>query len=263
MRVIIVGSPAEVGSIAAAKIAQVVRRRPDAVLGLATGSSPLAIYAELAKKVRAGELDCSTVRAFALDEYVGLAADHPQSYHSVIHREVVRPLGLTPALVHVPDGTATDLTGACADYERQIAEAGPVDLQILGIGGNGHIGFNEPTSSFGSRTRVKTLTPKTRADNARFFDAPEDVPTHCLTQGLATIAGAKELVLVAQGEQKADAVAKMVEGPLSSICRGAALQLHPAATVVVDEAAASKLTLTDYYRYVYANLPASEGFDLP
>lgn len=262
MQVIIVGTDEEVGRIAAAKVAHLVNRRPDAVLGLATGTSPLASYAELARRVGAGELDCAAVSAFALDEYVGLPAEHPESYHSVIHREVVLPLGLNPSLVHVPDGNAGDVVGACEDFERQIREVGPVDLQILGIGANGHIGFNEPTSSFGSRTRIKTLTPTTRADNARFFDSPDDVPTHCLTQGLATIADARQLVLVAHGRPKAEAVAAMVEGPLSSLCPGSSLQLHPAATVIIDEAAAAKLTLTDYYRYTYDHLPQWQRFDL-
>ena len=260
MQVVIVDTPAEVGRVAAAKITQLIRRRADAVLGLATGSSPLAIYAELARQVREEGLDCTAVRAFALDEYVGLPADHPESYRSVIRREVVEPLGLTPALVHVPDGTATDVVAACAAYEQRIREVGPVDLQILGIGSNGHIGFNEPTSSFASRTRIKTLAPKTRADNARFFASADEVPTHCLTQGLGTILDAHALVLVAQGEKKADAVAKMVEGPVTSMCPATALQLHGDATVLVDQAAASRLTLTDYYNYTYANLPAWQRF---
>jgi glucosamine-6-phosphate deaminase len=261
VQVVIAPTAQEVGRIAAAKIAKVVRERPDAVLGVATGSSPLAIYRELAGMTAGGSLDFSAVRAFALDEYVGLPVDHPESYHSVIRREVVEPLGMKPSLVHVPDGMAADILRACEDYERAIREAGGVDIQILGIGSNGHIGFNEPTSSFASRTRIKTLAPKTRADNARFFDTPEQVPTHCLTQGLATILDAGSLVLVAQGEAKADAVARMVEGPLTSMCPGSALQLHPDATVVVDEAAASRLELADYYRHTFDNLPAWQRYD--
>jgi glucosamine-6-phosphate deaminase len=211
--------------------------------------------------VREEGLDCSAVRAFALDEYVGLPPDHPQSYRAVIRRDVVDPLGLKPAAVHVPDGTAADLAAACVAYEQQIAQAGPVDLQILGVSANGHIGFNEPTSSFGSRTRIKTLAPTTRADNARFFDSPEEVPMHCLTQGLATILDARRLLLVAQGEAKAAAVAEMVEGPVTSLCPGTALQFHPDATVIVDEDAASRLTLTDYYRHTYHHLPPWQRFD--
>jgi glucosamine-6-phosphate deaminase len=244
-----------VGRLAAAKVAAVVRRRPDAVLGLATGSSPAGIYAELARLVAAGELDLSGVRCFALDEYAGIAPDQPQSYASVLRRTVAGPLRLRPEQVRVPDGCAADLERAADEYEQAIAAAGGIDVQILGIGVNGHIGFNEPTSSFASRTRIKTLAPRTRADNARFFASPDDVPTHCLTQGLGTILDARQLVLVAQGEAKADAVAAAVEGPLASTCPASALQLHPRASVLVDEAAAARLRLADYYRHTYALKP--------
>lgn len=263
MQVIIVSPAAEVGRLAAAKIGQLIRTKPASVLGLATGSSPLTIYTELARQVDWEGLDCSAVQAFALDEYVGLPAGHPESYRSVLQRDVATPLGLTAAQVHVPDGSAADLPAACAEYEYEIAEFGPIDLQILGVGANGHIGFNEPTSSFASRTRIKTLTPRTRIDNARFFRSEEEVPTHCLTQGLATILGARQLVLVAQGEKKAGAVHAMVEGPVSSMCPGTALQLHPQATVILDEDAASRLQLTDYYRYTYDHLPQWQQFDPP
>jgi glucosamine-6-phosphate deaminase len=255
MEIVILPTPAEVGRLAARKIAQVISRRPTAVIGLATGSSPLAIYAELAAQVEAGTLDARQVRGIALDEYVGIPADHPESYLSVLTRQVTRPLGLDPANVFVPDGRADDIPAACAAYEATIRDLGGVDLQILGIGANGHIGFNEPTSSFASRTRIKTLAPQTRDDNARFFDSPDDVPTHCLTQGLGTIMDARELVLVAQGEAKAEAIAGMVEGPVSSMCPGSILQFHEHAYVVIDEAAASRLTLGDYYQHTYANKP--------
>jgi glucosamine-6-phosphate deaminase len=260
MEVIVLPSPAEVGQLAARKIAKLVRGKPNAVLGLATGSSPLAIYHELASSVRDGSLDASHVSAFALDEYVGIAEQHPQSYASVIRREVTEPLGLDPSRVFVPDGRAADLETACQAYESAIREAGGVDLQILGIGANGHVGFNEPTSSFGSRTRLKTLAPRTRADNARFFDSPDDVPAHCLTQGLGTIMNARELLLVAQGSRKAAAVAAAIEGPVSSMCPGSILQFHPHATVIIDEAAAEGLALTDYYRYTYAHKPSWQRF---
>lgn len=255
MEVVILETPAEVGELAARKVASVLREADPGVLGLATGSSPLAIYAALARMVETGELDLSRVRGFALDEYLGIPAEHPQSYLSVIRREVVGPLRMDPDLVQVPDGRASDLEAACGQYEDDIAAAGGVDVQILGIGANGHIGFNEPTSSFASRTRIKTLAPRTRQDNARFFDRPEEVPTHCLTQGLGTILDARHLVLAAQGEGKAEAIRAAVEGPVSSMCPASALQLHPDATVIVDEAAASRLALTDYYRHTYANKP--------
>jgi len=255
VEVIILPGAEEVGRFGADRVAAVAGRTPDAVLGLATGSSPTGIYAELARRVAAGTLDLSRVRGFALDEYVGIPRDHPQSYAAVIDREVVRPLGLDPARVRVPDGRAPDLAAEAAAYDRAIAVAGGVDLQILGIGANGHIGFNEPTSSLASRTRIKTLAPRTRTDNARFFDSPDEVPTHCITQGLGTILEARELLLVAQGEAKAEAVAAAVEGPLSSMCPASVLQLHPRAGVVVDEAAASRLRLADYYRFTHRQKP--------
>lgn len=256
MEVVILPTAEEVGAHAAAIFASVVQQRPDAVLGLATGSSPQATYAALAARVRAGTLDASRASGFALDEYVGIPATHPQSYASVILHEVVEPLGMDPANVHVPDGRAADLEGACRDYEDAILAVGGIDVQLLGIGANGHIGFNEPTSSFASRTRIKTLAPQTRADNARFFDSPDDVPTHCLTQGLGTISRARRIVLVAQGEGKADAIRAAVEGPVSSMCPGSILQFHEHATIVVDEAAASRLSLADYYKHTFAMKPS-------
>jgi glucosamine-6-phosphate deaminase len=255
VEVIILPTPEDVGRVAAARVAAVVARKPDAVIGLATGSSPSGLYADLRRRVDAEEISFAEARGFALDEYVGLALAHPESYASVIARDVVRPLGFDPARVRVPDGRAADLRRAAEDYERAIREAGGIDVQILGIGANGHIGFNEPTSSLASRTRIKTLAPATRQANARFFDHADEVPTHCMTQGLGTILDARELVLVAQGEGKAAAVAGAVEGPLSAFVPGSALQLHPHAVVVVDEAAASMLALADYYRHTYEGKP--------
>ena len=255
MEIVVLDTAEEVARVAADRIAALVRRRPEAVLGLATGSSPLGTYGELARRVARGDLDLSRVRAFALDEYVGIPAGSPQGYAAVLDREVVRPLRLDPARVRVPDGSADDLETAADVYESAIREAGGVDLQLLGIGANGHIGFNEPTSSFTSRTRVKTLTARTRADNARFFASADDVPVHCLTQGLGTILDARELLLVAQGAAKAAAVAAAVEGPLTSMCPGSALQLHPRATVLVDAAAGARLQLLDHYRWTWANKP--------
>lgn len=259
MEVIICASADEVARVGAATIARVCRakraRGGVPVLGLATGSSPLGVYAELAARIERGELELADAYGFALDEYVGLPAGHPESYAEVIRRTVTEPLGMDPLNVHVPDGAARDIPAACERYEQQIADAGGVDVQILGIGANGHIGFNEPGSSFGSRTRIKTLTRVTREDNQRFFDSLDDVPTHCLTQGLATIMDAGESVLVAQGDHKADAVAAFVEGPVTAMCPASILQFHRRATVVVDEAAASGLRLADHYREVYAGKP--------
>jgi glucosamine-6-phosphate deaminase len=242
------------GELAADAILSLVARKPDAVLGLATGSTPLAVYRALAAR----HADLAGVRGFALDEYVGLPAGHPESYRAVITREVVEPLGLNPALVRVP-GDRGPIETAGDDYERSIREAGGVDLQILGIGTDGHIGFNEPGSSFESLTRVKTLTQQTREDNARFFASVDEVPVNCITQGLGTIRRAKHLVLLAFGEAKAEAIAAAVEGPVTASAPGSAIQLHPHVTVLVDEAAASRLSNVDYYRYAWANKPAWES----
>lgn len=259
MRVIIVESAADVAELAAERIAAVIRERraegEAAVLGVATGSSPLGTYSALAEIVRAERLDLTGVRAFALDEYVGIPREHPESYFASIRRTVTEPLGLDPALVHVPDGLAEDLEAACEAFEQEILDAGGIDLQLLGIGANGHIGFNEPTSSFSSRTRPKTLAPQTIADNARFFGSEDKVPVHCLTQGIGTVLDAERLLLVAQGEGKADAIAAMIEGPLASVCPASALQLHPDATVIIDREAASGLQLHDYYEHVERHLP--------
>lgn len=255
--VVIVPTADAAGALVAAEIARLVRARPDAVLGLATGSTPLPVYTALREALTG--VDVSHVGGFALDEYVGLDPQHPQSYRSVIRREVVEPLGLDPDRIRVPDGRLDGIEGAGDAYERAIADAGGVDLQLLGIGTDGHIGFNEPGSSFASRTRVKTLTRQTRADNARFFDAPDDVPRHCITQGLGTILDARHLVLLAFGAGKAAAVAGAVEGAVTASLPASAIQLHPHVTVVVDEAAAAELRYADYYRETWAAKPAWQG----
>jgi len=247
--VVIVSTVDEAGEIAADVIAPLVAARPDAVLGLATGSTPLSTWRALAGR----SLDLSRVRGFALDEYVGLPAGHPESYRAVITREVVEPLGLTPSLVRVPADDGGPVSGAGERYERDILASGGIDLQILGIGRTGHIGFNEPGSSLASLTRVKTLTEQTRIDNARYFPSVDDVPTHCITQGLGTILRARHLVLLAFGEAKAAAVAAALEGPVSASTPGSVVQLHPRVTVIVDEAAGSRLVHADYYRYAWAN----------
>ncbi len=259
MEVVIHASVAELARLAGDAIETLLRRRPDAVLGLATGSSPLAVYGDLARRHAEG-LSFARARAFLLDEYVGLPADHPERYRTVIEREVVSRVDLDPAAVHGPDGSADDLVAACAAYEEAIRTAGGVDLQILGIGTDGHVAFNEPGSSLASRTRVKTLTEQTRRDNARFFDDDVDaVPRHVLTQGLGTIMEARHLVLLAQGRAKAEAVHQLVEGPISALWPGTILQMHPHVTVLLDEAAASRLQLADYYRQTYAHKPLWQG----
>ncbi len=256
MEVIIQPSAGLIARIVADALETLLARKPDAVLGLATGSSPLAVYDELARRCGAGAMSFAQARGFLLDEYVGLDAEHPQRYRNVIEAGFVSRVDFGPDAVHGLDGLAADLPGACAAYEAAIAAAGGVDLQILGVGTDGHIGFNEPGSSLASRTRIKTLAAQTRADNARFFDGHlDEVPRHCLTQGLATIMSARHVVLVATGRGKAEAVHHLAEGGVSALWPATILQHHPHVSVLIDDAAASRLQLADYYRQTYASKP--------
>lgn len=257
---VVIAKPDELGVLAADAVEKLLRARPTAVLGLATGSSPLAVYAELVRRHRSSGLSFAQARAFMLDEYVGLPADHPERYRNVIDADLVSQVDFAPGAVEGPDGLAADIPAACAAYEAAIVAAGGVDLQILGIGTDGHIAFNEPGSSLASRTRIKTLTPQTRRDNARFFGGELDqVPTHCLTQGLGTIMAARHVVLLASGMGKAEAVHHLAEGAVSAMWPATVLQLHPHVTVLVDEDAAGRLQLARYYRETYDAKPAWQG----
>jgi glucosamine-6-phosphate deaminase len=255
--IVICVDAAEVGSVGGGIVAELVERRPTAVLGLATGGTPTTLYRNLAGRVAAG-LDMTHVRAFALDEYVGLSAADPRSYRSELTREAVEPLRLDPSLVAVPE--PTDLQRAGDRYEAAIAAAGGVDLQILGIGTDGHIGFNEPGSSLASLTRITTLNAQTRRDNARFFGAEDDVPELCITQGIGTILRSRHLLLLAIGAHKASIVAAAVEGPVTASVPASALQLHPRVTVVLDEAAAAGLARHEYYRDIQRAKPPWQGY---
>ncbi|PRQ12611.1 glucosamine-6-phosphate deaminase [Corynebacterium sp. 13CS0277] len=254
MEVIICADAAAVARTAA-DVFTTYLTRPDCTLGLATGSTPLQTYQELIRRYQAGEVSFSHVTAFLLDEYVGLPREHEQSYYRTIRRELTEHVDIDDARVFSPDGLADNPDEAGAAYDAAIAAAGGIDLQLLGIGTDGHIGFNEPGSSLASRTRLKTLHPQTIADNARFFDSEADVPIHVITQGLGTISAARHLLLLATGEGKAQAIADTVEGPVAAVCPASILQLHPHATVIVDEAAASKLKLGQYYRYAFEHKP--------
>lgn len=252
MEVVILPTAADCGRVVADIVAAAVTgraARDRTTLGLATGSSPVLAYRELIRRHREEGLSFAGVRAFLLDEYVGLPAEHPESYRSVIRRELTSHLDIADRDVHGPDGSHPDPLVAAREYEEQLRAAAPVVVQVLGIGANGHIGFNEPGSSLSSVTRVKTLTEETRRDNARFFAGVDDVPRHVITQGLGTISRAQHLVLTASGPGKAAAVAAAVEGPLTASCPASVLQIHPHATVVVDEAAAAGLERAAYYRY--------------
>ena len=254
---IIIQQNKQTASVAVARVvARLVREKPDAVLGLATGSTPLPLYAELIRMHREEGLDFSAVTTFNLDEYVGLEADHEQSYHSFMWQNFFSHININPNKIHIPDGMTTDVPACCAAYEQAIVDAGGIDLQILGIGSDGHIGFNEPTSSFASRTRIKTLTQETVADNARFFDGDESkVPRHCITMGIGTIMAARSNIMLAFGEGKAEAIAAMVEGPVAAMVPASILQHHRNAKVFIDDAAATQLKRADYYRWVYAGKP--------
>jgi glucosamine-6-phosphate deaminase len=260
MEVVPLGSADEIAALAADVFEAVVRRKPAAVLGLATGSTPLPAYQELIRRLQAGVgPSYAAVTCFNLDEYVGLPTGHEQSYRATIARELTDGLGIGPERVNGPDPSPDGLPTAGSRYEALISQAGGVDVQVLGIGSDGHLAFNEPGSSLASRTRIKTLTAETQKDNARFFGSPDQVPTHVLTQGLGTILAARHLVLIATGAAKAAAVAAAVEGPVSASCPASALQLHPHATVLLDPAAAARLERLDYYREVYAAKPAWQG----
>ncbi|MBI9021459.1 MAG: glucosamine-6-phosphate deaminase [Verrucomicrobia bacterium] len=254
---IIIKKDALEGSCAAARVvARLIHEKPNAVLGLATGSTPLLLYKELIRLHNEEGFDFSRVRTFNLDEYIGLSVDHEQSYRRFMNENLFEYINIKRENTHVPDGMAEDVPTACAAYEQAIADAGGIDLQVLGIGSDGHVGFNEPTSSFASRTRIKTLTRQTVADNARFFDGDESkVPHHCITMGIGTIMDARMNLMLAFGANKAEAVAATVEGPVASIMPASILQHHPAAKLFIDEAAASQLKLAEYYRWVYDGKP--------
>lgn len=255
MEVVIRPAP-ELATLAADIVEAAVRADPASVLGLATGSSPLAAYNALVRRHHENGLSFAGCRAFMLDEYVGLPLDHPARYANVIREAFTARVDFRDSKIHGPDANADDLPAACAAYERLIAQSGGVDIQIVGIGADGHIGFNEPGSSLGSRTRLKTLTGQTLADNARFFGGDVSaVPRHCLTQGLATIMSARHVVLLAVGQSKAEAVHQLAEGAVSARWPASVLQHHPHVTALVDEPAASMLELAGYYRETYAAKP--------
>ncbi len=256
MEIIIQPTPEAATGIAARIIARLLRDKPAAVLGLATGSTPLLLYRTLIEM----NLDWSKVTTFNLDEYIGLPCEHPQTYHTFMWENLFQHVNINQQNIHIPDGNAADIPASCADYEARIREAGGIDLQVLGIGTDGHIGFNEPTSSLASRTRIKTLTRQTREDNARFFGSESAVPHHVITMGIGTIMEARTNLLLAFSGNKARAIAEAVEGPITSINPASVLQMHPAVKVCLDEPAATELKRADYYRWVYDHKPGWQVF---
>lgn len=257
MEIIIHSDPAAASSHAARYFENTIRSIPEPVLGLATGSTPTRMYEELIRLHREEGLDFSKVRTFNLDEYVGLPATHPASYHHFMQENLFTRVNINPDATHIPNGSVSGagVVQVCDDYEAAIREAGGIDLQVLGIGTDGHIGFNEPSSSLVSRTRIKTLTARTREDNARYFASPDDVPLHVITMGIGTVMEARTILLLAFGENKSAAVAAAVEGPITSNCPASILQMHPKTIFLLDEAAASRLHRADYYRWVYERKP--------
>jgi glucosamine-6-phosphate deaminase len=260
VEVVIAPTYEEMSRRAAQMVADVLNAKPNAVLGMATGSTPLGVYQELVRMHRDEGLDFAQVTTFNLDEYVGLKPTDRQSFHYFMHENFFKHINISPGNIYIPSGTTSNYQAFCQWFERRIEECGGIDLQILGIGSDGHIAFNEPGSSLNSRTRLKTLAKQTIDDNARFFERPEDVPIYAITMGVGTILEARSLLLLANGEHKAQAVAQMVEGPVTSMITASALQLHPSARAVLDEPAASRLKMRDYYEWVQRKKPSAPAF---
>ena len=248
MEIFILKTAEEASRIAGRFVNEAIKKNPKTVLGLATGSTPLLLYKEMYTACQAG-LDYSKVRSFNLDEYYGLDPQHPQSYRRFMNENLFNHLNIDINNTRVPDGLAKDCAAACAQYEADMKAAGGVDIQVLGIGSDGHIGFNEPGSSLVSRTRLVTLTPQTIRDNARFFEKEEDVPRYAVSMGVGTVMEAKTCLMLCFGANKAKAVKGMIEGGISQFNPASALQMHPHTLVFLDDAAAADLELKDYYRW--------------
>lgn len=260
MEVIIRRDVKDAAALTARIIANAIIDKPRLALGLATGRTMEKVYAELVRLYEKGLLDFAQVATFNLDEYIGLPPEAPHSYRYYMSQHLFDKVNIDPRNTHLPDGMAEDYDKACKQYEAKIVEYGGIDLQVLGIGRTGHIGFNEPLSAMRSRTREKALSPQTVAQNAPLFDQPGDMPRRALTMGVGTILDARRCILLATGEEKANIIAKAVEGPVTSMISATALQLHPACTIIVDEAAASDLARPEYYRWIFENEPEWESY---
>ena len=260
MEVIIQPDAENAASLTVALIEQEVRMRPNAVLGLATGRTMEIVYDKLAARHTEAGLDFSGCSSFNLDEYIGLPGDDPHSYRHYMNERLFSKINIDPKNTYLPNGVAKNIDAECAAYERKIEKMGGIDLQLLGIGTTGHIGFNEPLSALRSRTRAKALTPKTREQNQSMFASADDVPKRAITMGVGTILDSRRCILLATGESKAEIIAKAVEGPVTSMISASALQLHPRCTFIVDEAAAAHLENRDYYHWIFQNEPEWEEF---
>jgi glucosamine-6-phosphate deaminase len=255
MEIVIQPTPQAASITGARVIANIIKQKPNAVLGLATGSTPLFLYKELIRLHKEEGLDFSHVTTFNLDEYIGLSPEHPASYHYFMQENFFRHVNVKPDRIFIPDGQAKDIPLFCKQYEEKIQQVGGIDVQVLGIGTDGHIGFNEPTSSLASRTRIKTLTEQTLKDNMPFFSNPADMPSHVITMGVGTIMDVRTVLLFAFGEKKAQAIAEAVEGPIMAMNPASVLQLHQTTKLFIDKPAAGKLKKTNYYNWVYENKP--------
>ncbi|MCA9188705.1 MAG: glucosamine-6-phosphate deaminase [Pirellulaceae bacterium] len=260
MEIVIKDTYEEMSREAAHEVASLLNMKPNAVLGMATGSTPLAVYRELVRMHREESLDFSQVTTFNLDEYVGLPPNHPQSYHYFMHENFFKHVNIARQNIYIPSGNTRNYRAFCEWYEDRIREAGGIDLQILGIGSDGHIAFNEPTSSLSSRTRLKTLARQTIEDNSRFFANADEVPVYAITMGVGTILDARHLVMVANGLHKAKAIAAAVEGPVTHMITASALQLHPSARVYLDNEAASQLQMREYYDWIAHKRPSAPAY---
>ncbi|WP_020410809.1 glucosamine-6-phosphate deaminase [Hahella ganghwensis] len=260
MRVIIAENADNVAFYGAQQCVHQLQSKPESVLGLATGSTPIALYEQLIQQCREGKISFAGVWTFNLDEYIGIDEQHPQSYRSFMQEHLFDHVDIERENTHIPKGML-DPEEESREYEAKITSAGGIDLQILGVGRNGHIGFNEPTSSLGSRTRVKTLAPDTIRDNSRFFSSDEEQPHLAITMGIGTIMEARKIILLAAGENKADAVKALVEGPMTAMQPASVLQMHTNALVIVDKAAAQKLEMIEYYQWVQQETLRLQGAD--
>ena len=260
MEVIIKPTYAEMSPRKRQVVSRLLNTKPNAVLGMATGSTPLGLYQELVRMHREEGLDFSQVTTFNLDEYVGLAPSHPQSFHYFMHENFFEHVNVPKQNIYIPSGNTSNYPAFCAWYERRIEECGGIDLQILGIGSDGHVAFNEPGSSLSSRTRLKTLARQTIEDNARFFEKAEDVPIYAITMGVGTILEARQLLLLANGKNKAGAIAAAIEGPVTGMITASALQMHPSSQVYLDDAAASQLKMREYYDWIEEHRPGAPHY---
>ncbi|NUP98344.1 MAG: glucosamine-6-phosphate deaminase [Armatimonadetes bacterium] len=261
MEVIIRGTEDDAVSLTAGIISQALREKPKLVLGLATGRTMEGVYQRLADAHLFGGLDFSLATTFNLDEYVGLSGNDPASYRQYMFKHLFCKVNLDLRNTHLPQGDAGDIEAECGRYEENIRDCGGIDIQLLGIGRTGHIGFNEPLSAMFSRTRAKALSPTTIEQNAAMFDPPSRMPHRAITMGVGTILECRRILLLATGEEKAEIIAQAVEGPVTAMISATALQLHARCTVIVDEAAASGLAHQDYYRWVFENEPEWQGWE--